>query len=173
MTDSDTPKPAKSAVRWTLAFVVSAMGIAAGAYAGANVVTPGISGGIVFWLLKRLNVVKRALVGAIVALQAGHVIWQWLAAAFEPVGFEYVAEVAAYTLVLLLFIWKPAKWPVVILMAYQAFGLLINGIQFIQAPFDSAVSHALAAHLTIRICAFVLMVQFLREKPKENFVEAF
>jgi hypothetical protein len=173
MTLSDPPKPAKSAVRWTLVFVASAIGIGAGGYAGANVVAPGISGGIVFWLLKRMNVVKTPLVGAIVAVQAGHIIWQWLGAAFERVGFAYVAEVAAYTLVLLLFVWKQTKWPLVLLMAYQAFGVLINGVQLIQAPFDSATSHALTAHLVIRVCAFFLMVQFLREKPKENLVEVF
>jgi hypothetical protein len=173
MTVSDPAKPAKSAGRWILVFAASAVGIAAGAYAGANVVVPGISGGIVFWLLKRLNVVKSSLVGGIVAVQAGHIIWQWFAAAFEPVGFEYIAEVAAYTLVLLLFIWKQAKWPVVILMAYQVLGLLFNGIQLAGVLFDSPASHALVAHLTIRICAFFLMVQFLRKKPKENFVEAF
>ena len=58
-------------------------------------------------------------------------------------------------------------------MAYQLFGLVINGLQFAVSPFGTLASHALAMHLVLRAGAFITMAQFLREKAKENFVAVF
>ncbi len=173
MTVSDAPKPAKSAGRRILELAGSAAGIAAGAYAGLNVVVPAIAGGVSLWLMKKTGFVKSKNLTAAIAFQAAHVTWMWVGAMVVAQGIGFFVEVGAYTLLLLVLVWRQAKWIAILLMAYQVVGLIINCLQIVEAPFASVESHALALHLMLRAGAFVAMVQFLREKPKEDFAAVF
>jgi hypothetical protein len=173
MTTAEPQKPDKSPGRWALEIAGYILGVACFAYAGAHVVAPVISGAITFWAVKKTGIIKDRLLPFIVALQAGHIVWMWLGAATAGANSPFVIETAVYTALLVLLVWQQAKWAAVLLMTYQALGLVVNLANEFQAPFDSVPSRALVVHILIRGGAFIAMVQFLRQKPKEDLVEVF
>ena len=172
--DANPPStPKQTAFVRIIRYGGSLVGVAGGLYSGLNFLIPAICGGAIAFLLRKTGIVKSNLAIGAAALQGGHVVWMLLGAFFAQQGIGFIAEVALYFVMVVLLIWREAKWVIILLMAYQVFGLIVNGISFVTVPIGSVASRALVVHLMLRLGAFICMALLLREKPRESFVDAF
>jgi hypothetical protein len=156
-----------------LGVIGSIAGFAAGAYAGVNLLVPAIVGSIAAFLLRKTGPAKDWLMITAAAVQIGHAVWILLGSAFIAAGPGFYVEVIFYAVFVAILIWRQAKWTMIVLICYQAFGLVVNSIAFINAPIGSFPSRALGMHLALRGTAVICMALLLRRKPRESFVEAF
>ena len=182
MTVSGPPAPAKSPARRVLEVAGSVVGIVLGVFSGINMLVPGIATGVVFFILSKTGWIKSKSLQFAAILQAGQAIWMLVGLIFiftassafhYALDFTSVLEIIGYSSAVVLLVWRQAKWIVILLLAYHVFCLVVYAVEVLNGAIDHAAARALAIHILLRILAIVCMVQFLREKPKEDLVSAF
>lgn len=181
MTVSNTQKPAKSFARRVVDIAGSVVGIAAGAYSGANLLLPAIAGGNVFFILSKTRWIKSKSLLAAASIQAGQAIWMAIGLGFILAGalnaprvdFFITVEIIGYVLLVAILIWLRAKGLVYVLLVYQALCIVVHILNLTGILPAGLPPRAIVAHLLLRVAAILCMVQFLREKPKEDLVSAF
>lgn len=137
------------------------LGAALGRYVGLNILIPLVVAFLVGWVMGFVvTPIERPIVPA-VAVQVGHLAWMLFGAllvrAFDAVLIDAVIlGVGVVWLVI-----RPGLFPVLVLVLYQLFGLLVNGSLLLSLPIGGADHKALAVHAALRVVALVLMLSGL------------
>jgi hypothetical protein len=140
---------------WLL--VATAVGIAAGIYAGTHLLIPLVPTALLWWAGRRLLPDRPAdFVGA-AAVQLGHMLW--IGVGLIVIG-RLTVDLADIAILLVGSLWllvRPGLAPVVTLTVYQGAALLLNLAAFLAMPVGHNLHRALLIHLIWRVLALILM----------------
>jgi hypothetical protein len=146
--------PAKTALR--IAGVVVA--VAVGSYTGVQLIIPLVATALIWWVGEKLLPQPNQFLPA-AAVQAGQGLWMILGLfVVDAIGRNLIDVL----LVLVGVTWllaKPGLLPLILLTAYQAVALLVNGVAFVDAEVGTTPHKALLIHVIWRLLALVLMWQ--------------
>ena len=140
------------------------------------------AGCIAFWILRKTGWVKSKSLAVAASVQAGQAIWMLvglvavLAAPSRSsisINTAICVEIIAYAAAVGVLVWRQEKWIVIVLLAYHALCTILNVLNLAGLVPAVVGPHSIVAHLLLRTAAVIFLTQFLREKPKENFVEVF
>jgi hypothetical protein len=154
--------PRKYGIRRLLVALLAIPAAVVGAYAGRNLLLPIVAAGIISLVLWKAKLIEDKLLIQAISVQGGHAAWMLLGLLLTGAGFAFQIEILAYGAAVVVFALHPRRWTTIILLAYQAITILINILNLTEVPVGDEISRALAAHVSFRAAAIVLLIMLLR-----------
>lgn len=136
--------------------------LAVGFYVRLNLLIPVAAAAAIAVVLLKAKLIQDRLLVESVSVQGGQVAWMLVPVFLGADNMAFRIEVFGYALTVFVLAVRPRKWVAIVLLVYQGFGVLMNGVNLWDTSIGSEISRALVAHLGLRLLAILLLVMLLR-----------
>jgi len=159
--DGRTAKPRKYGIGRVFVTLLGIPAAVVGAYAGINLLLPVAAAGIIGLILWKAKLIEDKLLIQAISVQGGHAAWMLLGLFLVGSGFAFQIEIIAYGAAVVVLALHPRRWTAIVLLVYQAITILINILRLSTVAIGDEISRALAAHVSFRAAAIVLLIMLL------------
>jgi hypothetical protein len=127
-------------------------------YGGINNVIPLIGSLLIGWVAyKKLRQALQPMVPAIAVL-GGQLAWYCLGALYLGNWLVVIPDIAILSAGIYWLIARPGVGPIILLIGYQALGLIANLMMLASSDIESDAPKALVTHVLLRLLAIVLLL---------------